>query len=167
MEKTHPLKEFLGTSLRHLWDLMVLNWMWFLCSLPIITIGPATCAMYACTLKLSKDYSVNPARDFLAAFRSNFRPALVIGLLAGVIAVMAAGDIWFALQQTGSLQTLYLVIGILLATVFLTIASYAFALQSLFENPVKVQLTNAFKLAFVAPGKTVSLWMITILPVRK
>lgn len=165
MEKTHPLKEFLGTSLRHLWDLMVLNWMWFLCSLPIITIGPATCAMYACTLKLSKDYPVNPARDFLAAFRSNFRPALVLGLLAGVIAVVAAGDIWFALQQTGSLQTLYLVIGILLATVFLTIASYAFALQSLFENPLKVQLANAFKLAFVAPGKTVSLWMITILPV--
>ena len=165
MEKPNPLKEALGTGLRHLWDLMVLNWMWFLCSLPIITIGPATCAMYACTLKLSKDYPVNPARDFLAAFRSNFRPALLLGLLSGIIAVVAAGDIWFAMQQTDSLKNMYLVIGIIVAAVFLTIESYAFSLKALFENPLKEQLLNAFKLAFVAPGKTVSLWMITILPV--
>ena len=44
MEKTHPLKEFLGTGLRHLWDLMVLNWMWFLCSLPVM-VGVAVYAV--------------------------------------------------------------------------------------------------------------------------
>jgi uncharacterized membrane protein YesL len=108
---------------------------------------------------------VNPAKDFLLAFRNNFKPALLMGLLSMVILVIACGDLYFALQQVGSLQTLYMVIGLLAASVFLTIVSFAFPLQAMFENPLKAQLANAFKLAFVAPGKTISLWMITILPV--
>lgn len=165
MEKPHPLKEALGNGMRALWDLMVINWLWFLCSLPIITIGPATCALYSVTLKQTRDLPVNPAKDFLAAFRDNFKPALVIGLLSGVLLVIACGDIYFAVHQSGSVQTLYMVIGILAAAVCLTIVCFAFALQAMFENPLKVQLANAFKLAFLAPGKTISLWMITILPV--
>lgn len=165
MEKIHPLKAALGNGMRILWDLMVVNWLWFLCSLPIITIGPATCALYSVALKLTRDVPVNPAKDFFLAFRNNFKPALLMGLLSTAILVVACGDLYFALNQSGSLQTLYMVIGILAATVCLTIVSYAFALQAMFENPLKIQLTNAFKLAFVSPGKTISLWMITILPV--
>ena len=164
MEKNHPLKEALGNGMRTLWDLMVINWLWFLCSLPIITIGPATCALYSVALKHTRDMPVNPAKDFLLAFRNNFKPALLMGLLSMVILVIACGDLYFALQQMGSLQTLYMVIGLLAASVFLTIVSFAFPLQAMFENPLKAQLANAFKLAFVAPGKTISLWMITILP---
>lgn len=165
MEKTHPLKEALGNGLRNLWDLMVLNWLWFLCSLPVLTIGPATCALYAVTLKLARNEPVYAAKDFFGAFRSNFKPALLLGLLVLALGTVSAGDLVFALQCTGFYRTLYLVIGILAATVCLTVICYAFALQAMFENPLKVQLANAFKLAFVAPGKTISLWMITILPV--
>ena len=51
------------------------------------------------------------------------------------------------------------------ASVLLTVFSYGFALQAMFENPLKTQLANVFKLAVLSPGKTLSLWMITILPV--
>ena len=43
--------------------------------------------------------------------------------------------------------------------------SYVFALQAMFENPLKVQLQNVFKLAFVAPGKTITMWLIWMSPI--
>ena len=165
MEKSNPLKESLVTFLRNLWDLMILNWLWVLCSLPVVTIGPATCAMLTVTLKLTRGEPVYPLKDFFRSFRDNFKPALLLGLLATVMLSAACGDVWFALQLKGFYQSLYLVVGILVAAIFLTVFSYTFALQAMFENPVKEQLKNAFKLAFVAPGKTVSMWLIWLFPV--
>lgn len=164
MEKSNPLKESLGTFLRNLWDLMILNWLCLLCCLPVVTIGPAVCAMLTVTLKLVRGEPAYPVKDFFRSFRENFRPALLLGLLATVILIAALGDLWLALQLEGFLQSLYLVVGILVAAIFLTVFSYVFALQAMFENPLKVQLKNAFKLAFVAPGKTISMWMIWLFP---
>ena len=165
MEKTNPLKESFGTFLRNLWDLMILNWLWLLCCLPVITVGPATCALLTVTLKLARGEPVYAAKDYLRSFRDNFKPALLLGLLAAVMLGVACGDIWFALQQEGFFRSLYLVVGMLVAAVFLTVFSYVFALQAMFENPLKAQLANAFKLAFVAPGKTISMWLIWLFPV--
>lgn len=165
MEKTNPLLESLGTFLRNLWDLMILNWLWFLCSLPVITIGPATCAMLSVTLKLARGEPAHGAKDFFSSFRANFKPALVTGLLTLVMVTVAAGDIYFALRQTGFFRSLYLVVGTVVASLCLLVFSYAFALEAMFENPLKVHLANAFKLAFVAPGKTVAMWMIWLFPV--
>ena len=165
MEKPNPLKESLGNGMRNLWDLMVVNWLWFLCSLPVVTVGPATCALYGVALKLARNEPVYAAKDFFRFFRENLKPALVLGLLVIVLLTVSAGDIYFALQLSGSLRTLYLVLGMVLAAVALTVASYGFALQAMFENPLKIQLVNVFKLAVLSPGKTLSLWMITILPV--
>jgi len=164
MEKTNPLLESLGTFLRNLWDLMILNWLWLLCCLPVVTIGPATCALLSVTLKLAREEPVHAAQDFFHSFRTNFKPALLLGLLTAAMLIVACGDLYFALQQSGFFRSLYLVVGILVASVFLTVFTYAFALQAMFENPVKVQLQNAFKLAFVAPGKTIAMWLIWLFP---
>lgn len=165
MEKTNPLKESLGNFLRNLWDLMILNWLWLLCCLPLVTIGPATCGLFAVTLKLVRGEPVYPVKDFFRAIRNNFKPGLLLGLLALAMLVVSCGDLYFAVQQTGALRSLYLVIGILIAAIFLTFSGYVFALQAMFENPLKIQIRNAFKLAFLSPGKTISIWLILLIPV--
>ena len=85
-------------------------------------------------------------------------------LLTALLAV-AAGDAFFALQQTGMLQTVYLVIAVMVGALFLTLTCFTFPLQAMFENPLKTQLKNAFLLAFTAPGKTLLLWVIALIPV--
>ena len=165
MEKSNTLKESLGNFLRNAFDLMVINWMFILCCIPVITIGPALCAMMYVMLKLSRGEPVSAARDFLRSFRENFKSGLILGLLAMALLVIACGDCYFALQQADSGRSLFLVVGILMGALFLLVLSYGFALQAMFENPVKIQLLNTVKLAFVAPGKTVMLWLIWLAPV--
>jgi len=165
MNRSDVLKDSLGRFLRNLFDLMVLNLLWTLCSLPVITMGPATCGLYRVTLKLARDESAHPVQEFFGAIRENFKSGLLLGLLAIVLAVVAVVDAWFALQQSGFLRTLYLALAILIAIVFLVVISFGFALQAMFENPLKVQLQNAFRLPFASLPKTLMLWLILLMPV--
>lgn len=165
MEQRNVLKESLGTFLRNSWDLIILNWLWILCSLPVVTIGPATCGLYSVTLKLARKESVYPVKEFFRGFRDNFKTGLVLGLMALALLVVCAGDAYFALTQAGQFRSLYLVIAVIMASLLLTLVAYSFALQAMFENPLKRQLQNVVKLAFVAPVRTVQLWLILLIPV--
>ena len=139
---------------------MIINILWFVCSLPVITIGPATCAAYDVMLKTARDEPVATVSGFFKAFRSNFKQALFLGLFALVAAVVITGDILFALSLSGNMKTFYLIFSGVMAALFLIIFVYAFALQARFENTFVKHIVNAFKLAFIAPGKTVLMWLI-------
>ena len=56
-------------------------------------------------------------------------------------------------------------IAVLMGVIAMILLAYAFALQAMFDNTLKIQLLNAFKLAVVAPGKTILLWLILLIPV--
>ena len=165
MNQQNKLKDSFLSFFHDLFDLMVVNWLWLLCCLPIVTIGPATCAMYRITLKLAREEAVYPLRDFWQGFRENWKQGFLLGLLTAALLAVSVGDLYFAMQQTGSLRTLYLAIGILMAAIALTLSGYAFGLQAMFRNPLKNQIGNAFKLAFLSPGKTIAIWLIQLIPV--
>ena len=165
MEQQNKLKDTTLRFFHDLFDLMVVNWLWILCCIPVITIGPATCAMYSVTLKLSREEPVNPAKDFLLGLKRNFKAGLVLELLAAVPLVIALGDLWFALQQTGFMKSLYFALAIIAVMLSLSLVGYAFALQAMFDNTLKQQILNAWKLALVAPGRTILIWAILSVPV--
>lgn len=165
MEKQNKLKDSLLRFLRDLFDLTVLNWLWLICCLPIVTVGPATCGLYAVTLKMAREEPVSPAKDFFRGFRENLKSGFLLGLAAIILLVVVLGDVWFALNISGGISTMYLVIAMIIGAVWLILISYAFALQAMFDSPVKNHVINAFKLAAVAPGKTVALWLILLIPV--
>lgn len=164
MDRQNVLKDSLLRFFNDLFDLLIVNALWVLCSLPILTVGPASCGLYTVTLKLVREEPVHPVKDFFRGFKTNFKEGFLLGLMALVLLGVAAGDAWFALQQRGSLNTLYLVIAMIIAVLFLIFISYTFALQAMFYNPLKTQILNALKLAFVAPGKTIGIWLILLLP---
>lgn len=165
MAQQNKLKDSLLSFFHNLFDLIVVNWLWLLCCLPVITIGPATCAMYHVTLRLARGEPVSLLSDFFGALKSNFKAGLILSLVCGLLLAAAAGDAWFSTLNEGWIQTLYLVIAIIIGVAGMIILAYAFALQAMFDSPVKIQLLNAFKLAAVAPGKTILLWLILLIPV--
>ena len=159
-EEGSPLRASLGQALRTLGDLMILNWLCVLCALPVITAGPALCALYYVTLKLVRGEEVRTLRGFLDAFRANFKRGAALGLLVLALGAVAAGDAFFALRQEGALRVLFLTVATIVAVIALTLLCYVFPLQARFQNTWKGQVKNAFALAFCSP-----LWLIALLPV--
>ena len=158
-EEGSPLRASLGQALRTLGDLIVLNWLCVLCALPVVTAGPALCALYYVTLKLVRGEEVRTLRGFLDAFRANFKRGAALGLLVLALGAVAAGDAFFALR------VLFLTVATIVAVIALTLLCYVFPLQARFQNTWKGQVKNAFALAFCSPGRTLLLWLIALLPV--
>lgn len=154
-----------ATCLRLLWDLIVVNLLWILFCIPIITMGPATCALFSVTMKLPSGENVPIVKEFLHAVCSNFKQGIVHGLAAAALLVVAGVDAVFALQQRGLAMTTFLVTSILVTSVGLTYICYVFPLQARFCNKVSRQIKNAFILAFCNPIKTILMWLICVVPV--
>jgi len=165
MQQQNKLKDSFLQFFHDLFDLMVVNCLWLLCILPVVTAGPATCGLYTVTLKLARQEPVAPVKDFFKGFKNNFGSGFLLGLWAGVLLIAAAGDIWLLLQLTGWMQGVYIAVAVMVSVMFLAVAGYGFALVAMFENPLKVHVFNAFKLAAGFPVKTLLIWLILLIPV--
>lgn len=61
-------------------DLLVLSGLWVILSLPVVTIGASTAALYYVTLKLASNEEGYTVRSFFHAFKENLIPGIPLGI---------------------------------------------------------------------------------------
>ena len=59
--------------INRLLDVLFLNFLWIICSLPIVTIGAATCAAFSISLKMVDDEEGYIGKAFFKEFKKNFK----------------------------------------------------------------------------------------------
>ena len=165
MTRKNKLASSLGAFLRVLCDLMVLNVLWLICCIPVITVGPATSALCCVSLKLARGEPTATVRTFFDALKQNFVQALLLGLIGLAGLAIGVVDWLFALSQQGSLRTLYFVVGVIVSAVVLAYWAWVFALNAGFENSLRGTIKSGLSLAFVEPGKTLLIWIAFAIPV--
>ena len=165
MSQKNKLASSLGAFLRVLCDLMLLNLLWRVCSLPIVTVGPASSALCSVSLKLARGEPVATVKTFFGALKQNFVSALLMGLIGLAGLAVAAVDWRFAVAQEGNIRILYFVVSVIVSAVVLAYWAWVFALHAGFENSFGNTVKNALSLAFVEPGKTLRIWIAFAVPV--
>lgn len=163
-ERNSSLKSSLVSFLRNAWDLFILQMLWIICSLPVITMGPATSALFSVTLKIARDEPASAIKDFFTAFKADFKQALVLGLISLAGAVIIYSDIVYALSLEGNFKTLFLIVSGIMITLWLIFTTFSFPLQARYENSLKMHIRNSFLAAFGAPGKTIRIWIVYAIP---
>lgn len=141
------------------WDVVKINFLWLVFSLPVVTIGPATVAAYSVTLKMVDDEEGYVARQFVAAFKSNFRQGLPLGLMAIGAAYLSYLNFEFFNKVEGN-PVLFLIAALLIAFVALVHLTYAFPLAARYENTLKETLKNASTITQRYFVRTLALWVI-------
>lgn len=113
-----------------------LNLLWMLCSLPIVTIGASTTALYYVTLKMAEDRDEGLTGMFFRAFRQNFVPATKIWLILLAVGGFFAVDgyVLSRIWSTNILWTLLAAVLIAAAIAYAMVLLYAFPLLARFEN---------------------------------
>lgn len=157
----NPVWRFIGKF----FDIMILNVLWFVCSIPIVTIGASTTAVYYVTLKLVRDEEGATVKSFFKSFKDNFKQSTVIWLLMLVAGAVIGFDIYFFLMlETGASMFRTVMISIFggFGIVYLCIGLYVFPLQSRFYNPVKRTLFNAFFMSIRHFFQTLGMLVIDI-----
>lgn len=69
----NPVWRFMGKVT----DMFFLTCLWLLFSLPVVTIGAATCALCYCSMTLASNKEGYIREDFVRAFKENFKSATI------------------------------------------------------------------------------------------
>lgn len=156
-----PIMQFLSRMA----DLVVLSFLWFVCCLPIITIGPATAAMYYVTLKLTRKEEVQITQCFFQGFKSNFKQGVIMNLIFIVVGVILAWDYLIMLSVEGTYGLICCTSFLVMEIWMLCIMFYAYPLQAQFYNTIRRTLMNAAILSMRKFLSTVMFFALNMLPV--
>lgn len=157
----NPVWRFIGKF----FDIMLLNILWIICSIPIVTIGASTTAVYYVTLRLVRDEDSGTIRSFFRSFKENFRQATIIWLILLVVGFVLGFDLYFFTNMeplTANLRTIMMAVFGGLTLVYLAIFMYIFPIQARFVNGIKRTFFNAFFMSLRHILHTIGLFIIDI-----
>lgn len=162
-------KNFIDTpifnALNRICDLVVINVLFIICSIPIITIGAsATGALKACR-GVALDDGKKPSRAFFSGFKENFKQATILWLITLVVA--AALFYYYLIVRenfTGTVYTVLTVALVALVIILLGVLSYAFPLMTRYENSLRDHVRNALYLSASYIPRTLLMVAVNVLP---
>lgn len=143
-------------ALSRVFDLILLNILWLVFSLPVVTIGASTTALYSVTLKMAANEEGYILRGFLDAFRKNWKQSTIVWLILAVIGIMLGIDFMIVRWLPGGLASVGTVLTGAAAFVWLIETVFVFPLIAKFENTTLNTMKNAIlipaaRLPFMLP----------------
>lgn len=144
-------------------DLILLNLLFLVTSLPVFTVGAGTAALYTLTFRILRGQEGSIVKAYFRAFGENFRQGTALWLL--FLFFFLPGLLYFDTfyHMEGMLRYVFaFCLLILLLAVFL--AAYAFPWISQFRNRIGDVLRNCLILSLSHLPQTVCVCAINVLP---
>ena len=145
-------------------DLVILNILVMLFSLPVVTAGAAWTAMHFVTIRMVRKEGRYVVKDFLRSFKENFKQATAIWILALVATVVFVGDVLIYKEIPDQIPKVLMIIVMVLAYFMAGTLLYAFPLLSRFYNTVAGTLKNAFLVSVVNIPYTFLFAFLAVVP---
>ena len=125
-------------------DLVILNLLFLVCCIPVVTIGAAVTAMYSVTGKMAEDEEGYVLKGFFKAFKENFKQSTAIWLILLIPFLIVSVDLYLSNYiQNGTAQMFLKGFTLLALLIVFFVMIYALTLQCTFENSIKNTLKNA------------------------
>lgn len=155
MSKLFRMDSPLMRFLTKIADLMVLNILFCVTSIPLITIGASWTALYSVTLKMVRDEEGSVSRSYFRSFRQNFRQATLLWLGVLVVLALLVLDIRVLNGMAGGTAPGLLRMGVeILALLGIMVLQYLFPSLAKFEASLADTLKNACMMALAHLPKT-------------
>ena len=150
-EEIFSVDNFFFRAMSRLGDLLILNFIFLISCIPIITIGPALTALYytaISTLDREDGYIV---QLYVKSFKQNFKQSIFLWLILLFTGIILSCDVyvWVALSKsTGEpIWKPFTVISVIILCLYMFIFTFVWPLQAKFNNTILQTLKNAFFMA--------------------
>lgn len=130
-------------------DAMIISILWLVCSLPVVTMGAATTAVFQFTLYQVRDEEGYVWKSFFKAFRQNFRQATILWLGGLAVGAFLLADVYLCmhLRIPGTLRMALLVGLGCIGLIYLLTMLYVLPLMACFQVSVKTAVRDSFVMA--------------------
>ncbi len=147
-----------------IFDLIILNILWAVCCVPVITAGASTAALYYMTLKIARGENFVVIKDFVKAFRQNFLKATILWIFILIPGATLAMGYYYIYTQRLTASMGALVLALCCTVLYLLLITYLFPLQARFENTVAGTIINSFILGVRYFPRTFIIWLCWLVP---
>ena len=165
-ERFRLLRTGFNHTLAFVGDIVILNLLFLVCSIPVFTIGAAATACYAGVSRtLQKKETGLVYRTFFQDFKAAFRQATQIWLVELVAIVILLGDLWYAVEYSEPDNVFFIIFAAVVGAGILLASLWLYPLIARFRNTLGGHLKNAFLLAFAQFPRTLLaliIWVVTL-----
>lgn len=134
-------------------DLFLLNFLFLVTSVPIITIGASATALYTVVFRFDTVREQGTFKSYFRAFRSEFKQATLLWLPILIFGIFLCVNLYLFASLGGYYKYINIFFGVLLA-LDLFVAAYAFPMLSQFNDSNKMIIVNSLVMSiayFPAP----------------
>lgn len=150
------------TALGKLVDILLISILWLFCCIPIVTIVPATTALYYTVVKVIRRDRGYITREFFHSFKMNFKTGAISGIILTAVVAILLLDRHFTSAMEGNLAViLFSIFNALLLLLFLG-GLYICPVLSRFSIGVKGLFKTSFFMAMKHFPTTILLAVITV-----
>jgi uncharacterized membrane protein YesL len=142
-----------ASFLRTVTNIMILNFLWVICSMPLFTIGPSTAAMYGVIRKwhLYKEHSV--IRCYMNEYRLFLKQGFMVGTSWAVLGSLLVLDVYYFIQIPSNLKVIFIVITMLVFILYIITSSFLLPVLVHYNEKGLALIKQAFTFSFL-DGKT-------------
>lgn len=136
-----------GRALSRIGDLVTLSLLWTVCSVPFVTLGASTTALYTVTLRMTRGEEGKTVEGFFRAFRSNFKQATAVHLALTVLLILT-GMYWRMIEVLPeTMRPVFHGISLLFTLLVLMEAVFVCPVMARFDNTMWNIMKNAWLMA--------------------
>jgi uncharacterized membrane protein YesL len=147
-------------------DLITLNLLTIICSIPVVTIGASFTAMHYTALKMVRNEEGYIHKTFFKSFKENLKQGIgatfIMAFAFGFIGLDFWATQWF--QEDPGFVKAAIVLLILMAAVTITTVTFFFPVQAKLSATLKQNISNAFKMALSHFPMTLLMILFDLLP---
>ena len=142
-------------------DIVWLNLLFLLCSIPVITIGASATALYYVVIRMTNGEEGYVAKSFFRSFRQNLKQSTVLWLVMLSLHAVLFMDLLYLQRSNGANTPVGVFIVMIPGFIVLFTGLYVFPLQARFDNSTVQTLKNALLLSIANIPRTVPMLLIS------
>lgn len=153
------------TAMSKVADLFILNIVFVICCIPIVTIGPAMTALFYVTMKMARDSESYIIRSFFHSFKQNLKQGILVHLILMLCTGIIIGDYMIIRQSAASYVPVYRIFLMALTLIFYFVYLYIYPILAKFENSIKNTFRNSLLMSIRHLPQTILILIVSALPI--
>jgi uncharacterized membrane protein YesL len=150
------------TTINKLIDILLLSIIWVIICIPIITIGPATTALYYTVVKVIRRERGYLLSEFFKCFKDNFKTGALAGIIMTILAIALYADRKIVSTFDGNLYFFMFSIFNAMILLLFCVSIYVFPILSRFNVGLKQLFKSSLLMAIKHLPTTILMAVIII-----
>jgi uncharacterized membrane protein YesL len=151
--------------LSRLADLMILNILVLIPSIPVITIGAALTAMHYVLIKMVRNEETYITKMFFKSFKENFLQSTIEWIIIMAVFGVFAADYFIFVRSGQEFSTVFMIAILAVSVLVMMSIMYVFPLQARFYNTIGKTFKNSVLIMILNFPKSILMFILYMLPV--